>query len=335
MIRILFLSFICIFSLCEGTEYLIKDMGLFEEGESRATGINDRGEVVGIVRINDVQKVFLWSPRTGRKILDDLPQGAYAMGINNRGEVWGQFFSLDGWWSPKWVMHVFRWSEERGYDDLGAMDSMGTAVACVNDLGQATFITTENQCYFWNDWDKTKLDEASNVVQHGDLDLICARMNDTDLVFLKKGPKEKKGPQLFKMDLNSKECTRLFEDKKETPYPTTLTKEGKLGGFFTTQGKYEGFILSQKELTTIPNFRLNSMNDQGLAVGTLILGKEEYGALYKDDKLLNINDLMLPSEKQPLAFERVISLKGINRDGQMIGVVDSWNTKQAVLLIPQ
>ncbi len=48
----------------------------------------------------------------------------------------------------------------------------------------------------------------------------------------------------------------------------------------------------------------------------------------------NMNNLMLPPEDQPLAYESVTELCGVNAKGQRMGIVSSWNTKQAVLLNP-
>ena len=174
------------------------------------------------------------------------------------------------------------------------------------------------------------------MVQHAELDFVCAALNDSEFVFLKKGPQEKKGPALYKMELSTRKCVRWMEEKKETPYPTCLDKAGTIGGVFHNQSKYEGFLSkSDGSLEIIKDFQLWGMNDSGQVVGAMIVGKELRGGVYQEGELFNINDLMLPPEKQPLAYEHILSLTGVNKSGQMIGIMSSWNTKQAVLLHPK
>jgi len=108
----------------------IKNLGTLPGSDiSEATGINDRGEVVGF----SVPHAFLWSRWRGMQDLGTLPGGGYsqALAINRRGEVAGYSDAADGNW------HGFLWSKHTGMQMLSALpDGFSSSANGINDHGE-------------------------------------------------------------------------------------------------------------------------------------------------------------------------------------------------------
>lgn len=92
-----------------------------DEGEGGATAVNDSAQVVGNhdhslrhsrdtpITHNDENTAFLWQSESG---MQDLGDDAIANGINNAGQVVGNFTMPNG------RIHAFLWQSGRGLQDL-------------------------------------------------------------------------------------------------------------------------------------------------------------------------------------------------------------------------
>src|SRR5687768_15310749 len=67
---------------------------MFPGGETTPFGINNNGEVAGgavDVSRSGPSQAFLWTPSGGYERLPDVPDGAYAIGINDRAQIIGYY----------------------------------------------------------------------------------------------------------------------------------------------------------------------------------------------------------------------------------------------------
>src|SRR5262249_52060424 len=67
--------------------------------QSAATGINNRGEVVGyaVVRESQLNRPFIWDAQWGTRFLPILPsESCMASSINDRGQIAGSVFTSRG-----------------------------------------------------------------------------------------------------------------------------------------------------------------------------------------------------------------------------------------------
>jgi len=98
---------------------------------SRATGINRAGVVVGYRESIDSMRAFLWSRRDGFIELGTLPgdTSSKALGINDAGQVIGSSSGPSG-------SHAFLWSPGTGFRDLGTLPGGQLSEARgINSLG--------------------------------------------------------------------------------------------------------------------------------------------------------------------------------------------------------
>ncbi|HWQ55181.1 MAG TPA: hypothetical protein VN442_15955 [Bryobacteraceae bacterium] len=105
------------------------DLGSLGGVFTEATGINDRGQVVGgSTDAAGVQHGFLWE----NGVMTDLGTmggHSYATAINNQGQVVGEYFGSD------FRLHAFVW--DRGtVTDLGALAGFYSSAAAINEKGQ-------------------------------------------------------------------------------------------------------------------------------------------------------------------------------------------------------
>ena len=113
----------------------IRDLGtLGGRSYSYAAWINAAGQVVGYSSdaFGSDARAFLWDAVNEMQDLGTLAGGlgnARAVAINDLGQVAGVSTSADG------PMHVFRWAQDTGMEDLGAFGEDPSAVA-INSMGQ-------------------------------------------------------------------------------------------------------------------------------------------------------------------------------------------------------
>ena len=118
----------------------IKNLGTLPGSDiSEATGINDRGEVVGF----SVPHAFLWSGQEGMQDLGTLPGGGYsqALAINGRGEVAGLSDAADGnWHGFVWNGHGHGHGEDRHEESMKALSYLpggnSASANAINNRGQ-------------------------------------------------------------------------------------------------------------------------------------------------------------------------------------------------------
>jgi hypothetical protein len=116
--------------------------GIYEIGgpagdiESRATAINDQGQVIG----DGMTDAFFWSKSTGVISFTSYPSydSCYAGGLNNLGQVVGGF-------NKNYINHTapFLWSQSTGYIYLN-LNGWPTGIS---DAGQIIFEGNDNQAY--------------------------------------------------------------------------------------------------------------------------------------------------------------------------------------------
>jgi probable HAF family extracellular repeat protein len=98
---------------------------------TQATDLNDHGVVVGYDWAPGITELpFVWTARTGFRLLDGFTAEGRPNGINDHGEIVG--FAMDAGGTTQFA---FYWSDKRGVVDLGAEAGLSDAYA-INKHGQ-------------------------------------------------------------------------------------------------------------------------------------------------------------------------------------------------------
>lgn len=311
--------------------YLVKDLGLNEIGNSKPIAINDRNEVVGTVQIEGKKEFFHWSPESGHTILYQIPQGATIVQMNNLSQVIGNYLCWEGLWSPKQVVHPFIWSYESGFVDLESIESEDTYAISINDTGRVLLVTKSNECFLWENSAVSKIKEASQLYKENGI--VSAALSNQEFVCVKSQLAQTSGPfTILHKDLTTGHVT-LPNFPYEKPMLKSLNGKGTLIGTFILNGQSLGFIeIKNGRCIPLPNFQPNALNEGNDVVGILTTPRAHGAILLANMAFYDINALLLPKEKQTVAYDEVISLEGINNKGVMAGTIRCGMGKHAAIV---
>jgi probable HAF family extracellular repeat protein len=136
----------------------MQDLGTLGGTNSNAEGVNNRSWVVGDAQNAQGQALpYIWKPRRGMRSLNLAPVGGptsegSGKSINEAGEVAG-FVALNGFADPSSPYRAFRWTPQRGIQDLGTLGgdlSFGWGINERGDVvGQASDATGASQAFLW------------------------------------------------------------------------------------------------------------------------------------------------------------------------------------------
>ena len=118
------------------------DLGTFGGVQTGPTAMNNRGDIVGYVRnaTGNSYDAFLWTSEHGYERIVESLHGAFALGINDRGDVVGnQATCVAG---PDGTSCGFLWNRRDGVRDLGsffptAINNRREMAGSCGDTGQA------------------------------------------------------------------------------------------------------------------------------------------------------------------------------------------------------
>jgi len=118
-------------SVSAGPTYTVTDLGTLGGFDTYAYGINNSGQVAGMLYNNHA---FFWSSSTGMQDIGALPstRASYSMGydINDNSQVVGQSTDSAG------NYHPFLWSSDTGMQDLGNLPGgRGSGAIGINAYG--------------------------------------------------------------------------------------------------------------------------------------------------------------------------------------------------------
>ncbi len=118
------------FHACLWSQGKAQDIGTLGGRESRAYGLNDRGEVVGASLTSaNRYHAFLWQKGRMQDLSTLGGRWSYAYSINDQGQVVGDSRTADG------SFHAFLWQKGR-MQDLGTLGGLSSHAYGLNDKGE-------------------------------------------------------------------------------------------------------------------------------------------------------------------------------------------------------
>lgn len=129
--------------------YKIIDLGLFETDSSYAFSINEKGQILGTFRENNLSYAFLWDEINGLKIMEPPEDYIFSsMRLNNEGQIAGMMYlpSSATWTIFYWDIHLGFWEIESGNCSIIGFNDKGQILGRLN-----------NQIIIWDHGKKTDL----------------------------------------------------------------------------------------------------------------------------------------------------------------------------------
>ena len=320
-----------LFTSCGFDEtYTIRDLGLLAYEKSVPVAINDHEEIVGYVGKNDTLRIFFWSKEKGAIVIDSWPEGWTRVNrMNNQGMIIGEFSSLDGWLNPEYVLHAFCWDRDKGFQDLGSIDGQDTYAADIDDQGRVLLIANGSG-YLWDRGSIEKVEMVSHVMNYNIWH--NAVMNSNRIAFAYKIQESKTNVAIA--NLTNAAFRTILDGQQGIPFVSAINDEGIVAGFLKCPDHYDGyFVKPDGQLTLIPHF-LPSGIASSILVGEIIQKDHNVGGIYRDSVLTNINEQIVVDANQNISLGTIRSLRGVNRLGQIIGVIDIADQPHAILLDP-
>ncbi|WP_169978506.1 DUF3466 family protein [Tautonia rosea] len=274
-----------------GTTTSLGNLGL-GGGFTSGSGINDAGVIVGSGSVSTgtgsfSDRAFVWQPGLGfTAILDPegIGLGSNANAVNNAGQVVG----------------VYRYS---GFDRQGFVYQVGDPIDTYALLPFLAGSDTTNGAR-----------QFANAINDGGVVAGAARTQAGEATQAVRWVPDGSGGYTIET---------LAQPTSGTTFSNSfgINDHGQIVGSFT-DGQSQAVLWNPDgtvELLGVPSGAFSTtardINNHGLIVGDVVDSAGNYGFLYKDGQLLDLNDLIFG----PSDFSRLTNVRGINDRGQIVG----------------
>jgi len=291
--------------------YTVTNLGS-PSGLSRAYGINERGEVIGVY---DSTYPFLYTPESGMLEIETIGGlKGWALDINDSTEVVGYFEAEEN--------KAFLWTEDGGMQELPNGDGYSAAIA-INNLGQIVGESDDHPVLWTEEGEKLNLGTlagaALDINNHGQI--LIHSQDDQAYVWT-----EEHGMVPLETLGGEGSTARRINDRGEI-----------VGWSQIESGEYHAFFLTEEngivDLGTLggPQSIALSINNVNQVVGhSDITPADEHAFIWETTTgMQDVNDLIPPDSGWVL-----LAAYDINDAGQIVGEGKINGQTRAFLLTP-
>lgn len=130
-------------------KYKILDLGTLGSEYSRASAINENGQILGHISDRGTYYVFIWSIDKGLEILSEkIPLGE--LKLNNKGQISGTYYD-----NIYQCRRSFVWDQTKGLIDIGSLGGTETRILAFNDncqiIGMSKMKNKDDHIFLWNE----------------------------------------------------------------------------------------------------------------------------------------------------------------------------------------
>ncbi len=298
------------------TKYQVLDLGTLHTEASRATSINDKGEICGTYKKGNDSFLFVWKPDSGINFTGIPITLSFNPLINNSGNVVG----VNGVWQ-KQPYHLFLVNDKNEIKNVAVESSTAIWLEAFNDLNQIVFSKDDSIFLFENG-------ETRNFGKF--FSRLGTTLNNQGELF---GTATSANGNTIARYHNIK--TRRTYDVGEKGYVMGMGINNiGLGIIYYSFGNQFFGLLWTPEKGVIKTFPLEqSENPKKINdIGQIIVGT--CSILDEDLKSININKILNLELDWNTPFEKISEIIDLNNHGLMVGTGIVKGKGQAVLLVP-
>jgi len=329
------------------SRYRITDLGTLGGDGSTATGLNDRGQVVGYGEIEPgtgVSHAFLWEKGRMRDLGSLGGERSYARGINRHGDVVGSAEIAPD------VEHAVLW-KNRKIRDLGVLPGGGYSGATgINDRGEIVGLGDNvianrfgyfevTRSFIWKSGKLRMLDDLDSRPGPGEGSSYASAINNRGVVV---GEAERiRGEAASPVIWLAGSTHRILPVVQREGWAYALNDVDQVVGRIVNDSdsfpEMEAYVWKNGHLQKLPSLtpELNSValgiNRRGQIVGSAVTPMDELRAvLWEGDAVTDLNEL-IPEDSDWILEEAT----AINRSGQIVGSGRHGESSHAFLLTPR
>ena len=321
--------------------YRVTELGTLGGPESQACAINNCGQIVGGADVSEgVQHAFLWQDGCMTDLNPSDSKQSVALSINERRQIVGSIDGADG------LGRACLW--DRGTMTL--LDGPGGvrgSVNCINDAGQCVGQHDRKIDPYYGGpsravlWDGAKTVELCTLKQFGED--FYERLGSYACGINNAGQIVGSAPNFSAFLWDAGEITLIEFALDCIACAYAINNQGQVvGGGEVREAIEHAFLWESGSITDLgtlggPRGIAFGINDRGEIVGRSFTTKtdsdgdpvEEHGFLWRDGLLMDLNTLIPPDSGWV-----IMSAKGINDTGQIVGEGIHKGRARAVLLTP-
>jgi probable HAF family extracellular repeat protein len=232
-------------------------------GQSQATGINERGGVIGVTTRHGRDRAFYWRNERWTRIESLSPFANPPLAINDRGQVLGRWKERHSWRGHfrRWNWRGYVWQSGRSVD-LGTLGGEYTRARAMNERGQVvgeseTPTELADHAFLW---ERGRLRDLGTL---GGRHSGATAINDSGVIV--------GWSQTHDGDWHGFRWRRgRMEDLGPECVPAFIANSGLIVG--TDQGEDRPCVIASRGVSWLPGryayIDLNAVNEEGQIVGT-------------------------------------------------------------------
>ena len=347
-----FLTLLCAFSLPLSAQtpphYTVTDLGSLGGQECDATGLNNRGQVVGGADTarhgkgpEFITNVFVWQNGTMRAVLGLDGSHAFVVAVNAAGQMAGAYSPdpLKAKFAAALFMLSGRVTLLGGFPAIQHGYSLSEAEA-VNAKGQAVGISN-NQAFLWSAGRLKRLAPppgwtAADAGAINDFGAAAGKAN-------KAGPGKTTTHAVFWSAFGAAKDLGVLLGYTDS-IARGINNKNQIAGWVGASGgtgargltfRYQAFLWQSGKMRglgsipRLPDSKASALNDKGQVVGNAYHKTDEAALLWENGKVYELNKLVAPHSGWKLQNALVI-----NNNGWIIGNGIHNGIRRGFLLIP-